>query len=495
MKVRHSVSRSLPLGILILGLLRWAPAPAYAQDRPRPDTAKEPPKEVSYVTEDGWTIYGTLFLPKEAARAAVPGVIVLSEPGKRNRDVNSANLARAVRDKGMAVLTIDLRGTGSSYGKKDFEVFSPQEIDAMQLDIRGAVKFLSDQKNIDGSRIAVAGADIMAEYVVREASQNPSQIQAVVLASAKELSRNSKNYIASRSNLPVFALVGVKESKKLQELAAAPYFASQDPDSTILFGTDRGAGMFGRPPQVAEKVADWLDKNVKRLGRVSEVSFKSQDGWALHGNLYLPDLPDTALKVPGVVFLHGFHHEQQTWHDLAREVVKTGKAALIFDVRGNRKSINQGKGKQGVDLPPSELAKIYLDAKAAVELMASQKEVDASRLALVAGTAACNQAVRAAIGDSRIKTIVALSFYAPDPDVKKFISTNDVPLFLAATLGDLNADGGNLAETTKEVYKLSKSKESQLLLFDDAGRGTNMLDEKPEVRPMIVRWLDDKLAN
>lgn len=488
MKHSHHAIKSLTLGISLIVL--FGSTAADAQDSQLPD----PPKEVSYSTEDGWTIYGTLLLPKEAARAPVAAVVLLSEPGKRNRDVHTANLSRAVRDKGMAALAIDMRGNAASYGKKDFEVFSPKEIDAMQLDIRGAVKFLSDQKNIDRRRIALIGADQMAEYVVREAAENPAQIQAIVLASSKELSRRSRNYIASRTNLPVFALVGVKEEKKLQELAAAPYFASEAPESTILFGTDRGSGMFGRPPQVAEKVAGWLEKNVKALGRESEVSFKSQDGWTLHGNLYLPDLPEGAPKAPGVVFLHGYHHEQQTWYDLAREVVKTGKFAIIFDVRGNRKSINEGKGKQGVDLPQSELAKIYLDAKAAVDLLASQNAVDSNRLAIVAGTAACNQAVRAAIGDSRIKTIVALSFYSPDPDVKEFLTSNDVPLLLTANLSDLNADGGSLTETTKEVYKLSKSKETQLLLFEDAGRGTNMLDEKPEVRPMIVRWLDEKLA-
>lgn len=450
--------------------------------------------EVSYTTEDGWTIYGTLFLPAAGARSPYPGVIVLSEPGRRNRDVHTANIARAIREKGMAALTIDMRGTGSSYGKKDFEDFSPAEIDAMQLDIKGAVKFLENQKNIDGSRIAVIGADMMAEYVVRTAAENPSAVRAIVLASAKELSRTSRNYLASHIDLPVFALVGVKEKKRMQELAAAPYFASEDPDSTILFGTDRGAGMFGRPPKVAEQVVDWLDKNLKGRGIEKEVTFKTQDGWVLHGNLIVPALPDPAPKVPGVVFLHGFHHEQQAWVDLARDVVKSGKAALIFDVRGNRKSINEGKGRQGVDLPNTEQAKIYLDAKAAIDFLASQPEVDSTRLGIIAGTAACNQAVRASIGDSRIKTIVGMSFYAPDPDVKKFLSASDVPLLVLAGMGDLNADGGSLTDSSRDVYKLSKSKESQFLLFDDGGRGTNMLDEKPEVRPMIVRWFDDKLG-
>ena len=60
---------------------------------------------------------------------------------------------------------------------------------------------------------------------------------------------------------------------------------------------------------------------------------------------------------------------------------------------------------------------------------------------------------------------------------------------------DVNADGGSLDEGTKEVYRLSKSKYTELLLMDDAGRGANMLHEKPELLPIIVRWLNTRLEN
>ncbi len=478
---------------MLLGLAGFAGLNAYGQEGAGTARPAETRKEVSFATEDGWTIYGTLYMPTNIS-GPVAGAVMLSEPGIRNRDVHSANLARAVREKGMAALTVDLRGTGSSYGKKDFEVFSPKDIADMELDIKAAVNFLGSQKNVDGHRIAIVGAGTMADNVVRAAAENPAAVQAIVLASARKLSAQSRDFLASRNELPVFALVGEKELKSSQEISAKPYFLSENDHSTILFGTDKGAGMFGRPPKVAEKVADWLAENVKGLGMVSDVSFKSQDGWTIHGNLYMPDVLDKNAKVPAVVFIHGMHHEQTAWFELAREVLKKNMAALVFDLRGNRKSINEGKGRVGVDLSQEESAKFYLDAKAAIDFMASQKGVDSSRIALATGTASCNQTVRAAIGDNRIRTIVAMSFYSPDPDVKKFLTTSDMPLLLLANLNDRNADGVSLDEQTKEVYKLSKSKETQLMLFDDAGRGTNMLHEKPEVIPMILRWFDDKLA-
>jgi hypothetical protein len=70
-----------------------------------------------------------------------------------------------------------------------------------------------------------------------------------------------------------------------------------------------------------------------------------------------------------------------------------------------------------------------------------------------------------------------------------------MPLFLIVNTTDQNADGGDLADGPREVYRLSKSKLTELLLYDDAGRGSDMLKVKPELSRMIVRWLNEKLSN
>ena len=474
-----------PVCILVLGFMVFGVPSAQGQNQRG--------TKMSFPTEDGWTIYGTLYLPEQAARAPVPGVVVLSEPGWVVRMIHRSNIAQGITDQGMAALTIDMRGSGTSYGKKDFELFSPEELDGMQLDVRAAVKFLSSQKNVDPRRIGVLGAGITADYVAREASQNPAQIKAIVLMTGS-LSPKSREYIQSRKDLPVLAVVGKEDPKSNQARAAEPYFLSENPSSGLILSMDRGAAMFNRPGHLKEQVSEWLKNNLRAMGAETEVSFQSEDGWNLHGNLYMPDGLDGNAQVAGVVFVHGINHDQQTWYYLARAVVKNGMAALLFDWRGNRKSIREdGKWEMGVDLPGEESAKIYLDVKAAIQFLASRKQVDPNRIALVAATATNNHAVRAAIGDSKIKTIVGLSFYAPDPDVKKYLSARDVPLFVIASTNDVNADGGSLAEGTREVHRLSKSKASQILMYDDAGRGSDMLKTKPELYGMIIRWLEEKL--
>ncbi|MBI2817468.1 MAG: dienelactone hydrolase family protein [Acidobacteria bacterium] len=483
---RHPV-RNLVLEIytVLFGVL-FVVMPAMAQTDGR--------TKVSFQTEDGWTIYGTLFLPKQISGASIPGVVVLSEPGWVVRMIHGANICAAITSNGMAALAIDMRGSAASYGKKDFELFSQEELDGFQLDIRAAVKFLGSQKGIDPRRIGVLGAGITAEYVVREASRNTAQIKAIVLLTGS-YSSPSREFLKSRRDLPVLAVVGKEDPKESQTRAAEPYFLSPNKYSHLILAMDRGASMFNRPGHLKEQVSDWLKHNLRSLGDEADVSFKSSDGWELRGNLYLPDGAD-GKKVPAVVFVHGINHDQQTWYYLAREVVRGGMAALIFDWRGNRKSIRpDGKWEMGVDLPRNQMSNMYQDVKAAIQFMASQQQVDANRIALVAATATNNFAVRAMMNDARIKTFVGLSFYAPDADVKKYIQSSDVPFFIIASTNDMNADGGSLATGTREVYAASKSKDSTLLMYDDAGRGSDMLKTKPELFGMIVRWLQEKTAN
>ncbi|MBI2817471.1 MAG: dienelactone hydrolase family protein [Acidobacteria bacterium] len=455
----------------------------------------QPPRvRVTFQTEDGWTIVGTLFMPREAATIGrVPGVVILSEPAWVPRMIHGANIAAGVKDQGMAALTIDMRGSAASVGKKDYQLFSEEDRDGMQLDIRAAVKFLSSQKGVDPGRIGVLGAGDTAEYVVREAAKNLAQIKAVVLITGA-YTEKSKQAIKSLKDLPVLATVGNQDPKDAQTEAATPYFLSQNKYSRLILGMDRGAAMFNRPGRLKEQVSEWLRDNLKGLGTETELSFTSDDGWKLNGKLYMPDVAD-GTKVPGVVFVHGHNHDQQTWYYLAREATRGGMASLIFDWRGNRKSIRpDGKWEFGVDLPQEEWAKLYLDIKAAIQLIASQKQVDPNRIGLVGATATNNPAVKAMIGDPRIKTFVGLSFYTPDAETKKFVASSDVPFLVIASTNDMNADGGSLADGTREVYRLSKSKQSSILMYDDAGRGSDMLKTKQELFGIITRWLQEKLG-
>jgi dienelactone hydrolase len=472
--------------ILAVAFLMFTPSLAFSQAGA---SAKFDTSDVNFKTEDGWTIRGTFYMPKTAG--PVPALVVLNEPGSPNLGQHirqsGGNISRGVADRiGMAALSIDVRGTGHSFGKKYFEEFSPEERDALQLDIRGAITFLSAQKGVDRNRIAILAPGATAEYAVREAAHNLPQVKALVLITGS-VTDKSREYLQSRADLPVLAIASQDEPKNNQEVAAQPYFASDNKGSSLMFVSDRGAAIFNRPGSIIEHVADWLKANVSALGTETDISFKTEDGWTLRGYLYTPDGLENK-KVPGVILIHGQNHDGQAWYYQAREIAKSGLAVMYFDRRQNgRSTYDKGPAPEGFG------AGNALDVKAAISFMAAQEAVDANRLALVGATALATAIVEASMNDPRIKTIVGLSLYGASDSVKQYISKTDLPLFLIASNNDVNADGGSLADASRELRRLSKSKETELIMYDAGGRGSNLPQINAELNGMIVRWLNEKL--
>jgi dienelactone hydrolase len=446
---------------------------------------------VSFQAGDGWKITGTLYLPDNVS-APVPAVVLLTEPGWVDRSIYDNYLSRKLAKNGMAALSIDMRGTGGSAGGKEFEAFSPEELAKLQLDVSGAIKFLSAQKAIDAHRIGIVGSGITANYAVAEAADNAA-VQAIVLISG-DLSSHSMELVRTRLEIPAFYIAGKKDRKSLEQMAAA-YAASGNEDSDLVLAVGHGTVMFSHTAGLEEQVVQWFGHNLRGLGTEIPVTFKSSDGWTLRGRLRVPEGPVAQAKMPGVVLVHGAKHDEQTYYQLAREAAKKGFVSLRFDWRGKGESINEGKSIYGVDLSTKDQDNIHLDVKAAIEYLATQKQVDASRIGTIAATLSCVETLEAADGDARVKTVVLLTSAAEaTPQAKHFLTTSGVPIFAIASLEDNNYQRGNLAETTRHIYQLSNSKSSQLLLYDDAGRGSEMFKVKRELQPMVLRWLGEKLA-
>lgn len=447
---------------------------------------------VSFLTQDGWKIDGTLFLPKQTPPTPMPAVLLLTEPEWIDRTTFSGYLAEKLAQKDIAALAIDFRGMGSSLGKKEAVQFSETDLEGLRKDIAGAMKFLSSHNGIDPSRVAILGTGLSAHFAALEAGDNPA-VKALVMLSA-DLKDESKQAIKYRSDVPVFSIVGREDKKRFQSAADA-YSHASHVDSEFIMAKGHGTSMFSHTAGLEEKVVDWLSTNLKGIGTETEVSFRSEDGWDLRGRVRVPDGVAPGAKVPGVVMVHGAKHDQQTYHQLAQELAKKGIATIRFDWRGKGQSISEGKGLYGINMSEEESEATYRDVKAAVNLLASKAAVDASRMGMIAATAGTGFALRAAYQDNRIQTVVLLtSNLAPKGEAKQFIVESGKPIFAIASLEDINYGRGSLAEETRLAHSYSSNKESELLLYDDAGRGSEMLKSKPELERMVLRWFVDKLG-
>ncbi len=145
--------------------------------------------------------------------------------------------------------------------------------------------------------------------------------------------------------------------------------------------------------------------------KMEEVQFQS-DSLALRGELYLPE----QTRSPAILVCHAMHAEGFRWLPLyrifARKAAQRGFTCLLFDFRGcgmSEGEFDYGWGEQR-------------DARAALEFLLSQEQVDGSRAFLVGRSLGGTVAIYSLVDDPRVK---GYALWATPPDhhqnIKSFI--------------------------------------------------------------------------
>jgi uncharacterized protein len=110
------------------------------------------------IPANGFTLAGTMSRPTRAEAPRLPAVVLLGGSGHVDRDELVAGIpvlgqiADALADGGYLVVRYDKRGIGQSGGRAE----SAGLADYAE-DVRGAVRWLADRKDVDPKRIAVVG--------------------------------------------------------------------------------------------------------------------------------------------------------------------------------------------------------------------------------------------------------------------------------------------------------------------------------------------------
>jgi alpha-beta hydrolase superfamily lysophospholipase len=110
------------------------------------------------IPANGFNLMGTISKPAGAAVKRLPVVVLVGGSGPIDRDGTVAGipvygqLAHALADAGFLVLRYDKRGIGQSGGRVETAGFVEYA-----EDLRAAVKFVADRKDVDAKRIAVLG--------------------------------------------------------------------------------------------------------------------------------------------------------------------------------------------------------------------------------------------------------------------------------------------------------------------------------------------------
>ena len=126
-----------------------------------PANAPYTAEDVVIPTSRGYTLAGTLTRPKGAAN--VPAVVTISGSGPQDRDSRISivpnyapfrDIADTLGRRGIAVLRVDDRGVGASGGASSRDNATSADF---ADDVASAVAYLRTRRDIDGTRIALAG--------------------------------------------------------------------------------------------------------------------------------------------------------------------------------------------------------------------------------------------------------------------------------------------------------------------------------------------------
>lgn len=453
--------------------------------------------EVSYKTDDGWTIYGTLSVPASIkAGVKAPAVLLVHSPahdrdiyrGQHQVGVNTfakQSLRSAFGD--VITLRIDIRGRGKSADPQEYRAFTPEQRARVSLDVSAGIAFLSRQAQVDGGRIGIVAEGESAEAAVNGAFRD-QRVRAMALLSGR-MDSAAKTIIAGRADLPLLCLASKEDKTGLVDMTEA-YSRSRNPMSDLMLFRDIGAGnsMFimwaNKHPEektLEAVVGEWLAARLKDSIGGREVAFRTADGWTLSGS-FRPAQGSATANAPGVILIHSYLTDRYIFDDLEEKFSAAGMAVLNFDFRGRGKS--QGKGSY-FDLPQPERDNAYLDIKAAVDFLASQPGVSSDRIAIVASSIGVKYGLKAAATDARVRSFVMLGGMPDRADVEQ----SRFPILFIASQGL-----PPIAQAFREFYRLHRDRGSHLLEYEGGSVGYQLFEQDPSIEPMIVRWLKPQLT-
>lgn len=190
------------------------------------------------------------------------------------------------------------------------------------------------------------------------------------------------------------------------------------------------------------------------------VVVRAQDGTALNGLFYRTG---DGVRRPGVLLLAA---DVNSWADFPTQLHNAGFTVLVMPIR-------------------AEVA--LLDFTVMLGALSSG-EADPASLAVVGASEGADVALLGCAGDKMCDTVVLLSPSNNLALVEAMNTYNPRPLLLAAS----QSDTGSFAS----AQSLQAAARGEVLLqpFENAGRGTDILLNRPDMGDLIIQWLQRQIG-
>lgn len=217
-------------------------------------------KKVSITTSDGEILVADLFQPRETPNRKYPGVVLLSpflEPRQTYIKIDSA-----IAQKGMVVLSVDVRESGESAHNKIMNLASPHQLD---LDAKAALRFLANDSLTDSTRVGILGTALTARAALLGAGENKN-VRAAVLVSA--LLDSAAFDLVNKSPFRSLLLLCSFEDAVAGPPSRSLYERSKNPNSQfkVYLNAGEGSEIWWSPArdEMAFLIIDWLAKQLER---------------------------------------------------------------------------------------------------------------------------------------------------------------------------------------------------------------------------------------
>ena len=210
------------------------------------------------------------------------------------------------------------------------------------------------------------------------------------------------------------------------------------------------------------------------------VDIKAADGATLKGTYFSPRQAG-----PAILLLHQCNMERHAWDNLASDLAGAGFHVLTVDFRG----FGESDGKTTDAAQAQALRQQWpADVDSMFAYLLAQRGVDKSRLAVGGASCGVTQSSDLAARHHEIKTLVELSGTASEATKSYIGQTPGVAIFGAASEGDTRAAVG-----IKGLVGASLNPQSKLKIYGGTEHGVPMFSKNPELEPMIVSWLKERL--
>lgn len=475
-------------GVILL-LLVAAPAYEAVQQRValKPGAVQ---REVTFETSDGWEIHGTLTVPGSWREGSKLPAALLLHSSMHSQMVWAVYPGWVRIQESIVTLRIDWRGRGRSEGARRYVEFTPEQRDAVALDVKAALDFLSNQKEVDAMRLGVVAEEFSVQPAIIGAMPDP-RVRTLVLFSGW-LDARAMDQFAAHSSKSVLFIVSREDSRSLDQTVKA--YGLMDKHGSDLWiedglGVGLAMGSVWRnrfPHEPEEKAIDfaagaWLVKRLVSLGEFREVTINTSDGWVLHATIGLPGNAGRNRTSPGVLLLPTALADRTSYYGLERELVANGLAVLNLDWRGIGKSTNKGAL---INLSLDDMDRAIIDVRAALAYFASVEGVDPDRIAVLGSAFGAKLAMQAAADDARLKAVALMT-----PVTKPRELDGDLKAIKAIKRPVMLITGDGFGDATKSVAAAAgQSPNNTIVSYRGGILGYELFNIDPNLERSIAQW-------